>query len=420
MRRSRTAAKCLGSLPAAALLALSGCGIAIAADEDPGTPAKAPAAASAPAADAAAPASGDAAPAADATAPANADTAAKAPAPSEFHGSVELNNQYSPDTDPLRATLSLSYSNLFSTQDETSALYQIAPQDPHQVGVFVGSYTAHPLPDGLQPSLYFIDSNTNVPGSDAAGGVLGKGQVIGVRMSHALGSATQSLTLGFDYKHFSNATLRDDGSVSSTPVSYLNLSLAYAGRWTEAQRDAALTVSANFGPHGGANTANAYAEDDFRERADYFYVRADAELVTPLPKGVRLYLRLAGQYSHQSLIIDEDYPVAGSDGVRGYLEAEVLGDRALKSTVQLQSPPWQRGTRQIADGFVFFDAAAAQMVAPLPGELAQAHPRSWGIGVDLVPRKNITGSLVWARPLVSTDFTRADESRILFLLRGSF
>jgi hemolysin activation/secretion protein len=404
LRISPTAARRRGFLPAAALLAVSVSAVAAAADEDPPTPA--PTTATAPAADAALPGNADAAP-------------AKAPAPSEFHGSVELNNQYSPDTDSLRATLSLSYSNLFSSQDETSALYQVAPQDPHQVGVFLASYTAHPLPDGLQPSFYFIDANTNVPNSVTAG-VLGKGQVVGVRMSHALGSATQSLTLGLDYKHFSNAIGLDDGSISSTPVSYLNLSLAYAGRWTGAQRDAALTVSANFGPHGGANSANAYAEDDFRERADYFYVRADGELVTSLPKGVRLYLRLAGQYSHQSLIIDEDYPVAGIDGVRGYLEAEVLGDRALKSTVQLQSPSLQRGTRQIADAFVYFDAAAAELVAPLPGEPTQAHPRSWGIGVDLVPWKNITGSLVWARPLVSTDFTRAGESRILFLLRGSF
>jgi hemolysin activation/secretion protein len=400
----------LAYLPAAALLAVSTCGFVSAAEQDPATSAVAPAAAA------------STPPAAEAPPPANADDAPKAPAPSAFHGSIELNNQYSPDTEPLRATLALSYSNLFSTQDETSALYQVAPQDPHQVGVFAATYAAHPLPDGLQPSVYFIDSNTNVPTSDTVG-VLGKGQVLGVRMSHALSAAsgaTQSLTLGLDYKHFSNATGLDDGSSSSIPVSYLNLSLAYAGRWTDAQRDAALTLSANFGPHGGANAANAYADDDFRARANYFYVRADGELIAALPKGLRLYLRLAGQYSGQSLIIDEDYPVAGIDGVRGYLEAEVLGDRALKSTVQLQSPAWQRGARQIADAFVYFDAAAAEMVDPLPGEPMHMHPRSWGLGVDLVPWKSVTGSLVWARPLVNAAITQAGESRILFLLRASF
>ena len=310
---SQAAALRRAYLPAAALVAVGCCGFA-AAVEDPATAAAA----------AATPGT------TEAPAPAVADEAAKAPAAAQFHGSVELDNQYSPDTDPLRATFALSYSNLFSSQDETSALYQVAPQDPHQVGVFVASYAAHPLPDGLQPSIYFVDSNTNVPTSDTVG-VLGKGQILGVRLSHALGGgegATQSLTLGFDYKHFRNTTGFDDGSAASTPVSYLNLSLAYAGRWTSATRDAAVSVSANFGPHGGANATNPYADDDFHERANYFYLRADGEFVASLPKGVRLYLRLAGQYSAQSLIDYTHAEIFGrNDRFTTTLAYTFVGDR---------------------------------------------------------------------------------------------
>jgi len=83
-----------------------------------------------------------------------------------------------------------------------------------------------PLPDGLQPSIYFIDSNTNVPTSDTAGCWERPGSW--PALSHELGAATQSLTFGIDYKHFRNTTGFDDnGSSLSTPVSYLNLSLAY-------------------------------------------------------------------------------------------------------------------------------------------------------------------------------------------------
>jgi hemolysin activation/secretion protein len=223
-----------------------------------------------------------------------------------------------------------------------------------------------------------------------------------------------------DYRHFRNTTAADEGASSSTPVSYLNLSLAYAGNWSSAHREEALTLSANFGPHGGANAADAVAEADFHARANYFYVRADGTILFTLPKEVRLYLRLAGQYSGKSLIVDEDYPVAGIDGVRGYLEAEVLGDRALKGTLQLQSPTWKRGAKSIADGFVFFDAAAADLIEASPGEAMRLHPRSWGTGVDLLPGKSITASLVWARPLVTASTTQAGESRVLFLVRGSF
>jgi hemolysin activation/secretion protein len=396
-------------LPAAMLLSLGLCAVSAAAPETPATPAEATSAPAVPTpAAAAAPSTGDAQP------------ALKAQEHSEFHGSFEFDNQYSSGTEPLRATLALSYSDLFSKQDELSALYQLAPQDAKQVGVFIANYASHPLPGGLQPSLYFLDSSTNVPTADTVG-VLGKGQILGFRLSHALGAAAkQSLTLAMDYRHFRNTTAIDAGAASVTPVSYLNLSLAYAGNWSGAQREEALTVSANFGPHGGANAENALADGDFHARANYFYLRADGVLLAYLPKGLRLYLRLAGQYSGRSLIVDEDYPVTGIDGVRGYLEAEVLGDRALKGTVQLQSPTWKRGARQIADGFVYFDTAVADVIEALPGESSRAHPRSWGFGVDVFPWKTITGSIVWARPLVTASSTQAGDSRILFLLRGAF
>lgn len=399
----------LWRLAAAVLLTLSACAVCAAVPESPATPAEATSAPAVPTpAAAAAPSSSD------------AQSVPKAKEHSEFHGSMELDNQYSSGTEPLRATLALSYSNLFSKQDELSALYQLAPQDSKQVGVFIANYASQPLPGGLQPSVYFLDSSTNVPTADTVG-VLGKGHILGLRLSHALGAAaTQTLTLAMDYRHFRNTTAIGAGAASVTPVSYLNLSLAYAGNWSSAQREEAVTVSANFGPHGGANPTNALANGDFRAGANYFYVRADGALLASLPKGLRLYLRLAGQYSGKSLIIDEDYPVAGIDGVRGYLEAEVLGDRALKGTLQLQSPTWKRGAKQVADGFVYFDAAVADMIDASLGESLRVHPRSWGFGADLFPWKTVSASIVWARPLVSASSTQAGDSRILFLLRGSF
>jgi hemolysin activation/secretion protein len=352
-----------------------------------------------------------------------ADSAPAAPqAHSRFHGSFEVDNQYSIGTEPLRATLALSYSNLFGPQDELAALYQLAPQDLKQVSVFVTSYTAHPLADGLQPAVYFVDANTNVPNAQTAG-TLGKGQLFGLRVSHPLngaGATSQSLTLAMEYKHFRNTLALDSNASPTTPISYVNLSLAYAGNWGGAQREAGVAFSANFGPRGGANAANAYLAGDFHARENYFYVRGEAAAVAVLTAGLRLYVRVAGQYAGKSLNVNEDYPAAGIDGVRGYLEAEVLGDRALKGTVQLQSPVWQHDTRSLADGFLYIDAAVADMLEALPGEPLRQRPRSWGLGVDLLPANKLTGSLVWARPLVSAAATRANDARLLFLVRGTF
>ena len=227
---------------------------------------------------------------------AQTDTQTKAEPKPRLSGSVQLDNQYSAETDPLRATLSFSFSNPFSSADEIDAAYQLAPQDIKQVSVFAASYTTHPLPDGFQPALYFIDANTNVPTSQAAGGVLGKGQIIGMRVSHALPFAgTQSLTLAAEYKHFRNLVPFDEvAELSSTEISYWGLALTYAGNWTAPKHQEGVSLSLNYGPHGGANPGDAYAAANFHAQSDYFYVRADGAALFTLVKGWRLYVRAAG------------------------------------------------------------------------------------------------------------------------------
>jgi hemolysin activation/secretion protein len=396
---------------------------AAAAADDPQTPAEAAPSAPDEAAQAAPDAPASAPTDAGEAAPLTAAPASKTDAKSQFHGSIELDNQYSVDTKPLRATLALSYTDLFSQTDELSAAYQLAPQDVEQVSVFATNYTAHPLPGGFQPAVYFIDANTNVPTAEA-GGVVGKGQIVGLRISHALTSAavaTQTLSLALEYKHFRNSPPFESLELEpSTPISYPDLVLAYAGNWNFGGNQSGVNVAASYGPHGGANAAGAYAEGDFHARSDYFALRADSAILAALPKGWRFYARLAGQYTRDSLNVDEEYSVAGVDAVRGYLEAEVLGDRALKGTLQLQSPVWQRATRQIGDAFVFCDAGVAQMLQTVPGETMTMHPRSWGLGVDLLAWKHLSGALTWARPWASADVTHAGETRLLFLMRASF
>ena len=155
-----------------------------------------------------------------------------------LHGSVDLNNQYTPDTDSLRATFALSYDNLFNELDSLAAQYTMTPQKTGQVGVFNTSYAFRPLGPGITPSISFTDSKSNVATIGTLG-VLGDGQVVGARISFPLVQLPgdmQSLTLGLDYKHFRNTiNLDSSGAQSSSgsliePISYVNASLAYARR----------------------------------------------------------------------------------------------------------------------------------------------------------------------------------------------
>jgi hemolysin activation/secretion protein len=338
------------------------------------------------------------------------------------HGSLELNNQYTPNTRVLRAIGTLSYNDLFQSFDTLSAQYQAAPQQISQVNVVAVNYAFGARPGELHPSVYFINSNSNVPTVGTIG-VLGAGQIYGARLAYPMGSAlqpTQSIALGVDYKHFRETIGLEAGPSVITPISYLNLSLGYNGFWSSDLLQGSFGATANFGPRGVPNNPTSFANKRFRGRPNYSYLKLDGALTAHLPKGFQLLLRAGGQFAPDALITNEDYSITGADGVRGYVEAEVLSDSGIKGSVQLQSPFLTWGKRTLGDVFVFYDIGRADIIDPLPGEPQTTELRSWGAGVHLLPGQAINGLLTWANPLADGPFTSRGDWRVLFVLRGSF
>ena len=356
-----------------------------------------------------------------------------------LHGSLEFNNQASLDTRPLRAIASMSYGDMFGRLDSLSLQYQSTPQQFDQVRVFAANYVFHPLDSGLQPSFEYINSNSNVAAVGTLG-VLGIGEITGLRLAYPfLGNAasSQSVTFGVDYKHFRNTINQSATTSQDTPISYLNLSFAYAGLWRSDWRTTTFSLAANAGPRDLVNNEASFENDRAEGRANYFYLRGDLDFEFKLPAGFRLKLRAAGQAAAEALITNEDFSIAGIDGVRGYLESEVLGDRGIKETFQVTSPGWHARERVIGDAYVFTDAGRTWNLAVLgcqpTGTGLNLH--SYGGGFDLLPGQKITGRLTWAKVLDSaTDLhpmafdgcaasgpaTLAGQSRVLFMLRGTF
>ena len=354
--------------------------------------------------------------------PGTVDLALKVDDHLPFHGSIEVNNQNTPDTKPLRTTAALNYNNLFGQFDSLSAQYQVSPQDISQVNVVAANYAWGAFANGVRPSVSFINSNSNVPTVGTLG-VLGKGQVYGTRLSFPLGdpvTSTQSLTLGADYKHFREAVGLSGTPALNTPVSYTNLSVVYAGSWSSDALFGSLSSAANFGPRGAPNDSTEFANKRFKGQPNYFYVKIDGSLAMHLPLAFQLILRADGQYAVEPLITNEDFAITGADGVRGYLEAEVLTDIGLKGSIQFQSPTARWGTLPLGDLFLFFDAGRADTLDPLPSEPGSAVLYSTGVGLHLLPGKPINGVLTWADPLRDGPNTRHGDSRVLFVVRGSF
>ena len=182
----------------------------------------------------------------------------------------------------------------------------------------------------------------------------------------------------------------------------------------------AFSLGLNAGPRHAVNNPEVFENDRFKGRANYADLRADLSSNISLPWDFGLRLRVAGQGATSPLISNEDYSLAGADGVRGYLEAEELVDAGVKGTIQLISPRWRHGEHILIDAFTFFDAGRGKVYDALFGQDGNITLRSWGAGLDVLPGEKLTGSLTYAHALDTAVVTRAGSSRVLFVVRGGF
>jgi hemolysin activation/secretion protein len=344
-----------------------------------------------------------------------------------IHASVELNNQQSEGTKPLRGLVSFGYDNLFGRFDQFSFQYQDSPQAPGEVGVLATSLAVHLYDGGPALSMYYINSKTDVVATGL--GVLGKGSIYGVRLPLTFvnrADFTSTMTFGADYKHYLQSIAAAPGTELNTPISYVMFSGEYFGAWRTERLQTSLDTSVNFGSPQVVNDPEQFAAARYQGRPNFFYLRANAAGTYELPGHLRLSVRVGGQEAIEPLVTYEYYSIAGADGVRGYLEAEEFGDKGIKGTVQLGSPQWRLWSGAVtADMFAFFDDGHLTFLAPLPGQPGQpgqptyADLRSVGAGIDLLVTRHFTGSVTWAYPLVTGPYTASGDSRLLFVVRGS-
>jgi hemolysin activation/secretion protein len=344
------------------------------------------------------------------------------------HGSVELNNRRSQDTSELRTMGSLSYDNLWQAGHSFSLSYQTAPENQSDARVLFGSYLARfgASPFSLLVNGLKSDSNVATVGSTD---VVGKGQSAGMRGIFSLPGDDgfyQSASFGVDYKHFRNFTTLGGQSLE-TPVTYYPFSFGYTAALHDSssvtQGDATFTFAS---PKMGSTTADidnnrAYA------RGEQFYVRANLSRQQDLPFGFQGYLHLGGQLTDQPLITNEQFSVGGADTVRGYLEAEALGDYGHNDTVELRSP-------QLADYlafgkahhpfdefrfFGFWDSAQVRLHEPLPDQRSSFTLASAGAGLN-VRLFYVNGTVLWADPIFDGPASPAWKGRVLFRVWSSF
>jgi len=337
-----------------------------------------------------------------------------------LHVAIELNNAHTANTSPDRLLVDAHYTNAFGRLDDASLQYQASPQRRREVSVIAANYAARLDAEGSQLAGYYIRSNSNVA-SVGALDVLGNGTIVGLRWINALpgaGNLTRSISAGIDWKDFGQSVQLDANTSLSTPVKYLNLSLAadFSDRYEHGSW--AFDLSPNFGTRGAVNQVPEFQQKCLLCRPNYFYVRGTGHVELHTAGGFSVALRAGGQLAGEPVIANEQYAVGGVQTVRGYLEADSLGDVGYSAGLQLGLPPirWQ-GTSQAAF-YVFLDDGHVVALEPAPGQRALTELRSAGAGLELQLGSHLSGFAIWADPLLATPGSARGDSRVLFSVRG--
>ena len=341
-----------------------------------------------------------------------------------LHGSLELNNQYNQDTTPLRLVGTVSYNNLWQLGHSLSLSYQVAPENPSDAQVLSGTYLFALPRTPVSFLLYGVKSDSDVaalPGTD----VVGKGSIVGARAIINLPGADnfyQSVTAGIDRKDLLQNVVTG-GIESKAPVLYYPITLAYAATLQDQDTVTEANASLNFAMPGWSSGSTDFDSQRFEALRQYFYFKASLARTQPLPLGLVLFGKVEGQITPDSLLSSEQFSMGGENSVRGYLEAERLGDYGAHTTIELRSPSFGSSiSPKINDWRVlaFFDGASLQLQNPLPGEQDSVRMAGVGAGMRLTAFDTINAALDVGIPLVNGVVTKAGDMRVHFLVSSGF
>lgn len=324
-----------------------------------------------------------------------------------FHGAVELNNRYSPNTTQLRLDISARYTNLWQEGHTLGAGFQIAPERPDDALIFTGFYLM-PVPwvDNLSFMLQGTRQNSNVSTLGGAA-VAGNGFLVGFRFIYALPMAEgffHSVAFGWDYKDFDQDTEFVDGTESASyPVTYYPFTASYTATWAGEGYQTELGGSFNWLFRGWGSSVDEFANRRSGSDGGYLYFRGNFSHARTLPLGFEAFGEIQGQASGQPLVDSEQFSGGGLYTVRGYLESVVLGDNAVAGTFELRSPNLAGWLGEDSEWKIygFVDAGYWTLNEPLPGQESDFTLVGIGGGSRVKLYKYWNGSLDLGTPLIS-------------------
>ena len=342
-----------------------------------------------------------------------------------LHGSLELNDRNSPDTTSLRLNGSISYNNFWQLGHSAGFSFQIAPERLSDAEVFSGYYLARfPAVDWFSLLIQGTKQNSDVStlGSVA---VAGRGSIFGARAIFTLPPGKdfyESISAGIDWKHFDQKVALGTGTIAS-PITYYPVSAVYTGTWVPKGSETDMDAAVTFGLRGLGSSETGFDTSRFKASGNFIYFRGDISHTHDLPGGWQVYAKVQGQIADQPLVNSEQIGGGGLGTVRGYYEAEELGDNGIFGTLEIRSPTFLSWMKKKEDEwrlYAFLDAGTLTIKEPLPQQIDVFNLASWGVGSRIQLYQHLNGSLDIGVPMISAQNTSVHEVRFIFRLWAAF
>lgn len=353
-----------------------------------------------------------------------------------LHTTIELNNDNSPSTTPLRLTGSIRYTNLWGAGHTISGTYIVAPERKKDSEVYSGSYLA---PIGSSPwslLVFGYKSNSDIA---ALGGtnVLGNGYQVGARAIYRLPSdgTYQSLSFGADFKDFKQDIFVGGLSAGSAPIRYVPLVVDYSLSGATDASSYGIGLGATVGlrvikrttcleqPTGPCQPVDQFRNREVDSNENFVHLNLSANYSRVFAGDFVAAYTLAAQYADSHLITNEQFSLGGLSSVRGYYQSEAVGDQGFAQALELRSPSAATLLGSFVDEarvFAFADMGYAHVRSVLPGQRSDFRLVGVGGGARLRLFDALTGEVSVGVPLRDGPVSAAGDERIVFVVRGVF
>jgi hemolysin activation/secretion protein len=218
--------------------------------------------------------------------------------------------------------------------------------------------------------------------------------------------------------------------VIATPARYPEFTLAYGATWlgsadparhaliatNGARNSTTLSLSLSFLIRGLFDNAEQFSDKRYDAGPSFIMLHPSLERQQVLLFDWSLDVRIDGQIVNEPLISNEQYAAGGVDTVRGYTEAERLGDDGGHGSLELRTPEllahWAPRVEQ-SYLFAFLDGARVQTLEPLPDQHSAFNLASYGVGLRF-KLAGLSADVDGAHAVTSGYVTKRDGNSVQF------